>query len=274
MSNILYPDSGSPFEDASILRNAVYFTTAQRAHSAQLILQQPLGVNQQLLAFLVLRAFEEFMTSTEDMVGWLFVLEKWQPGNAEFSLFLLLDRIKVGKKPIEKGDDYTETRAVSLLSSLDEQGFRNLVHIPNDADLLASGMPKERVEVIKRSIAFKLDGWRRITNKRAEQGRGWVRAFNKLKHYMLAFPTREHDKEEVWLPSRIRFNKGKNRVLLERAWLNVSAEEVKRFAGDSIAAQAVLHDTLALVLVTRYGEKYIAPQWVIRAFETDYLWRQ
>lgn len=269
---MLYPDSGSIFEDAAILRNAVYFSTAQRAHSAQLILQQPLGVNQRVLALLLLRAFEEFMTSTEDMVGWLFVLQEWQPGNAEFSLFLLLDRIKVGKESKKRGVDHTEARAVSILENLDEHGFRNLIHVPNDSELLASGMPKEQVEAIQRSISFKLEDWRRIANRRAEQGRGWVRAFNKLKHHMLAFRTRERNKEEIWLPTRIRPDKAHNRVLLERAWLEVSADEVRRLAGDAIAAQAVLHDTLALILVTRYGEKYAAPQWVIRAFETDYLW--
>jgi hypothetical protein len=274
MSNILYSDSGSPFEGASMLRNTVYFSTAQRANSAQLILQQPLGVSQQQLAFLVLRAFQEFMTSTEDMVGWLFVLQEWQPGNAEFSLFLLLDRIKVGYMNDRKGIDYTETRAASLLKELDEDGFRNLIHIPNDADLLNSGMSKELVDGIKLSIPAKLDGWRRITNKRVEQDRGLVCAFNKVKHHMLAFPTQEHNKDEVWLPSRIRFNKVKNRVDLERAWLNINADQVKRLAADSIAAQAVLHNTLALILVTRYGEKYTDPHWVRRAFESEYLWRR
>ncbi len=269
---MLYPDSGNPLEDASILRNAVYFSTAQRAHSAQLILQQSLGVDQQVLRFLLVKAFEEFMTSTEDMVGWLFAFQEWQPGNAEFSLFLLLDRIKVGIT--QKGIDHTEAKAVSFLSGLDEQGFRELVHVPNDAELLASGMPKELVETINRSMAFKLDGWRRITNRRAEQERGWVGAFNKLKHHMLAFPTQERDKEEIFIPYRIRFDRGRNRINLGSAWLEVSADMVRRFAGDSIAAQAVLHDTLALILSIRYGEKYNAPQWVTRVLQTDYFLRQ
>lgn len=268
---MLYPDSGSSFEDASILRNAVYFSTAQRAHSAQLILQRPFGVNQRELAFLSLRAFEEFMTSAEDMVGWLFALREWQPGNAEFSLLLLVDRIRVGQK---RGVDHTEATAVSLLEKLDEHGFRNLIHVPNDSELLASGMPQEEVERIRGGMASKLGGWRRIAKKRAEQGRVRVRAFNKLKHHMLAFPTQERDKEEIWLPTRIGFDKLHNRVLLGRAWLEVSADEARRLAGDAIAAQAVLHDTLALILVTRYGEEYAAPQWVIRASQTDYLWRR
>lgn len=269
---MLYPDSGSPFEDASVLRNAVYFSTAQRVHSAQLILQQPLGLNQRMLAFLVLRAFEEFMTSTEDLVGWLFVLQEWQPWKAESSLFLLLDRIQVGRKG--KESDHTEERAASLLASLDEAGFRNLVHVPGDDELLASGMPKKAVAVTNRSMKFKLEVWRRITNRRAEQDRGWVHAFNKLKHHMLAFPTQERDKEEVWLPTSIRLDKLRNRVDLGRFWLEVSPNQVRRLAGDAIAAQVALHDTLALILVTRYEENYKAPQWVTRAFETDYLWRR
>ncbi len=214
---VLYPDSGSPFEDASILRNAVYFSTAQRSYSAQVILQEPLAVNRRVLAFLVMRAFQEFMTSTEDLVGWMFVLEQWRPGEAEFSLLLLLDRIQVGKKG--KEGDYTEERAAALLAGLDEEGFRRLIHIPNDDELLASGMPHEEVEVINRSLLPKLEGWRRIVNSRVEQDRGWVRAFNKLKHHMLAFPTPEREKEEVWLPTRIRFDKTRNRVDLGRAWL-------------------------------------------------------
>ena len=98
MKNISYPDSGSRFEDASILRNAIYFSTSERAYSTELILQQPLNVNQRTLSFLVVKAFEEFMTSTEDLIGWLFALQEWQPGNAEFSLLILLNKIQVGKR--------------------------------------------------------------------------------------------------------------------------------------------------------------------------------
>lgn len=271
---MLYPDSGSRFEDAGILRNAVYFSTAQRAYLAQEVLQQPMGVNQQILAFLVLRAFGEFMTSTEDMVGWLFVLNEWQPGNAEYSLFLLLDRIKVGQRDKKRGSDYTEARAVDLLAGCDEKKFRNLVHIPSDEELLASGIPDEQVENIKRGMSSKLEGWRRIAERRKEQDRGWVRAFNKIKHLALAFPALERGKGEIWLPTHIRLDRHRNRIGLGRAWLEVSVDRARRLAGDAIAAQAVLHDTLALILVTRYSEKYDAPQWVIRAFETDYLWRR
>ena len=265
--DLLYPDSGNPLEDASILRNAVHFSTAERAYSAQLILQQPLNVNQRTLDFLVIRAFEEFMTSTEDLVGWLFALEKWQPGNAEFCLFYLLDKITVGR------GDYKEERAVSLLSNLDGEGFRELCHIPKDEELANSGFSKELTDNIKRSMPRKLEGWLKIARRRAEQGRGWVQMFNKFKHHMLAFPTRARDKDEIWMPTSTNFNKERNYMKLGQGWLESSANELRRLAGDAIAAQAILWDTLAVILSTRYSEKNVVPQWVIRAYQTDYLWQ-
>ena len=275
MRKTLYPDSGSPYEDAAVLQNAAQFSTATRAHSAQLILQQSLDVSSKHeLSFLTIEAFMEFMTSTEDMLGWLFTLQEWQPGNAEFSLLLLLNRIEVGRKNKKLGVDYTEARAVSLLSNLNGQSFRELIHIPNQDDLIASGISTDLAETIKNSLPLKLEGWHQMASKRAEQDRGWVHAFNKLKHQMLAFPTQEHNKDEVWLPSHITFQKKTNRILLEKAWLEVNINRVRRWAGDAIGAQAVLQDTLALILLTRYGIKFDVPQWVIKAYETDYIWKQ
>ena len=118
----------------------------------------------------------------------------------------------------------------------------------------------------------KLEGWLKIARMRAEENRGWVRMFNKFKHHMFAFPTQERGKDEVWLPTSIDFKKVENRVNLGRGWLEVSTNMVRRLAGDAIAAQAVLHDTLALILITRYDEKYVPPPWVIRAYKTEYLW--
>lgn len=264
---ILYPDSGNPLEDASVLRNAVYFSTAERAYSAQLVLQQPLNVNQRAVDFLVIKAYEEFMTSTEDLIGWLFTLEKWQPGNAEFCLFLLLDKIKVGQ------GDYKEERAVSLLVGLNEEGFRTLCHIPTVDELIASGFSKELADNMKRSMPRKLEGWLKIAKRRAEQGRGWVHMFNKFKHHMLAFPTTARDKNEIWMPTSIKFDRDRG-IGLGQGWLESSINELRRLAGDAIAAQAILHDTLAIILMSRYNEKYAVPQWVIKAYQTDYFWQK
>lgn len=269
MNNILYPDSGSKFEDASVLRNATYFSTAERAYSTELILQQPLNVNQQILSFLVVKAFEEFMTSTEDLIGWLFVLQEWKPGNAEFSLLILLNKIQVGKRGY-----YEEKRAVSLLSNIDGEGFRKLCHIPKDGELITLGLSQEQVDRINRGMTAKLDGWLKIARRREEQGRGWVKMFNKFKHHLLAFPTQERNKYEVWLPTHIRLDKKNNRVYMGQGWLEVSTTMLRRLAGDAIAAQAILHDTLATILLTRYGEKYIVQPWVTKAYQTEYLWQR
>lgn len=266
MNDIIYPDSGSKFEDASILRNAVYFCTNERAYSAQLILQQPLNVNKLTLSFLIVKAFEEFMTSTEDLIGWLFALQQWQPGNAEFCLLLLLDRITVGR------GEYKEDKAVSLLSGLDSDSFRGLCHIPNDRELIDSGMSEELVLRVGQSMPKKLQGWLEIAKRRTEEDRGWVKMFNKLKHHMIALPTKERGKDEIWLPTHIKFDKKNNRIFMGNGWIEVSTKMLRRFAGDAIGAQAILHDTLATILISRFNENYQIPRWVIDAYNTDYIW--
>jgi len=202
------------------------------------------------------------MTATEDLLGWLFVLKEWQPRNAEFSLLILINKIQVGKK------GYEEKQAVSLLSQLDGEAFRELCHIPKDEELINSGMSDEQVNQIRLGMPFKLAGWLKIAKTREEQDRGSVRMFNKFKHHMLAFPTKARGKDEVWLPTRITLDKVKNRVLMGQGWLEVSANHLRKLAGDAITAQAVLHDTLALILVTRYNENYVVPAWVSRVYQT------
>ena len=260
--NILYPDFGNPLEDASIIRNAVYFSTAERAYSAELVLKESLNIDQLTLDFMVVRAFEEFMTSTEDLLGWLFALREWQPGKAEHSLFILLDRIHVGK------GRYREDNAVSLLTRVGAEGFRRLFHIPKDKELISAGISVELVNTLNRSVPFKLDGWLTIAKRRAEQARGTVRMFNKLKHHMIAFPTQERGKDEVWMPFSVRIDRKQNQIRLGRGWLEANPNNIRRLASDAITAQAALHDTLALILITRYGEQYNAPNWVVRAYQT------
>jgi len=262
INGILYPDSGETLEDASIIRNAVYFSTAERAYSAELLLKEPMNVNQRRMDFMVIRAFEEFMTSTEDLIGWLFVLQEWKPGKAENSLFILLDRIHVGR------GIYREDNAVNLLTKIDVEGFRKLLHIPKDEELISSGMSEELVDTVNRSLTFKLDGWLKIAKRRAEQGRGEVGMFNKLKHHMLALPTKARGRNEVWMPYSVKFDIEKNQIKLGGGWLGANLNNIRRLTSDAIVAQALLHDTLAFILMTRYREKYYAPDWVVRAYKT------
>ena len=262
ISGLLYPDSGEPLEDASIIRNAVYFSTAERAYSAELVLKEPMNVNQRKMDFMVIRAFEEFMTSTEDLLGWLFALQEWKPGKAENSLFILLDRIHVGR------GKYREDNAVNLLTKVDEEGFRKLFHIPKDQELISSGMSVELVDTVKCSIPFKLDGWLKIAKRRAEQDRGEVGMFNKLKHHMLAFPTKARGEDEIWMPYSVDFDIEQNQIKLGGGWLGANLNNIRKLTSDAIVAQAVLHETLALILMTRYGEQYYAPDWVVRAYKT------
>ncbi len=57
-------------------------------------------------------------------------------------------------------------------------------------------------------------------------------------------------------------------------WVEASVNQIRCFAENTILAQAVLHDTLAVILSTKYGEKYTVPQWIIKVYQTDYLWQK
>ena len=197
------------------------------------------------------------MTASEDLLGWVFVLREWEPGNAKKALLSLLDRIQVGR------GQYVENAAVDYLDGLDVEGFRGLVHLPDNRDLIAGGMPCDVAESISRSLQYKLDGFRRIVKLRAEQNRGWVRTFNKLKHLFLAFPTSERGSIEIWVPTEFKLTS--DRATMGRAWLSASADEATRYARDAIVAQAVLHDTLAIILQARFGDEYQPQLWVLEA---------
>jgi hypothetical protein len=63
-------------------------------------------------------------------------------------------------------------------------------------------------------------------------------------------------------------DKKQNQIKLGRGWLVANPNNIRRLISDAIIAQAVLHDTLALILLTRYGEQYRQQHWVVRANQT------
>jgi hypothetical protein len=261
-NSIMYPDNGNPLEDASVLRNAIYYSTSQRAFTVEILLRQPLGANQETLNYTALTAFESFMVSTEDLLGWLFTLKEWQPGTPDKSLFILLDSIQVGR------DRHTEEKAIAILEGLDSEGFRRLLHIPKDEQLISSGLSKEFVDNIQNSLSFKLAGWIKLAQARQEQRRGRVGMFNKVKHHLLVFPTKQGNKNELFIPYNIHIEGTPPSIHLGRGSITADANTIRQLAGDAVAAQAVLHDTLAIILISRYGERrYQAPAWVIRAYQ-------
>ena len=135
-----YPDgSGGLLGDRGILRNAVQFSTPQRAWRTLETLGQPsfqhLGNRQR--AMLALEGFQAMMVSLEDLQAWLFVLRDWQPGTSQGSLFALLDRVQVGR---QRGDaDWREEAALEFLDSLTPATYRELVRLPADEELLVAG---------------------------------------------------------------------------------------------------------------------------------------
>jgi hypothetical protein len=113
----------------AVLTNAAQFTTAQRAFVAKLIPRTDIldKFSQQELDFLALQAFSEFLTATEDLLGWVAVLRKWDPAD-DFSLFEQLDKVRVGPD--------LESDVLEYLTKLDPDGLRGLLQVPSDEQML------------------------------------------------------------------------------------------------------------------------------------------
>ena len=99
-AHLRYPDNDQPLEDRAILRNAVQFSTPQRAWRALETLHQSSfqHLDKKQRAMLAFEGFQAMMVSLEDLQAWLFVLRDWQPGTSKRSLFPLLDKVQAERQ--------------------------------------------------------------------------------------------------------------------------------------------------------------------------------
>ncbi len=251
-----------PYEELltnqNVLSNAVDFTTAPRAYLARLAPVDTLAdLPQREREYLALYAFSEFMTATEDLLGWVAVLKDWDP-NDDYSLFNLLDRTRV-----EPG---LETEIGEYLASVDAEGFRSLLAVPADDDLKSLGLSDGDVASVNESIPAKLDGFRKIVEYRTKDERGLVKGFNKVKHLLLAFPVELHGAPRILLPRTGEVTPETaatpKRVKIDGARLDTTPEYIKGRLQRTVESQAVLCDALHFILFTRYSHPYSLPEWV------------
>jgi len=82
-----------------------------------------------------------------------------------------------------------------------------------------------------------------------------VQAFNKAKHAMPVYAQREEDKPVLY------FAIGDSDAPLRNYRMELNPARARWFAFHAAQIQVVLHDTLAVVLVYRYGDKYEPVSW-------------
>lgn len=268
-SPLAYPRDNPQFDDAAMLIAAVHYGTPQRAFELESILRLPLdALNPLHIAFAVVSAFEAEMEATEDLLGWMEALRRWQPGTAEFSLFALLNQIQIGGRP---GSAYAEDRLLTFYDALTAEEFRELLHLPSEDELRLAGVPDDLREQVSRSVPAHLDGVRQTLRFRQDEQRTRVAAFNKAKHLGLwRLAAAEAGGLAVqYVPSELRDGEFRIKTLSMAA----NKETVALMAGRGLAAQAVLNSILGLLLKFRYQEDFLTPDWALRAFSDLGVWR-
>ena len=244
----------------AVLANAAQFTTAQRAFVAKLIPTTDIldKFPQQELDFLAIQAFSDFMTATEDLLGWVAVLREWDPAD-DYSLFEGLDRVRVVPD--------LEFDVLEYLTKLTTEGLRGLLQVPSDSELLAMGLLPEDVAKINESIPAKLDGFLKVAKLRTRDDRGLVKGFNKVKHMLLGVPVDAFEGHQVLLPKIDGIappsDDSPRRVRIDGARIPTNPDYIRGRVHQTLEIQAVLCDVLQFILYTRYQEPYTHPQWVI-----------
>ena len=198
------------------------------------------------------------MTSTEDMLGWLFVLREWKPGDVRHGLWPLLDKIQVGS------GKYSEEKATAWLDSLDAEGLRTVLHVPADDELAVAGFPDQARERVNQAMPASLAGLKRLVELRQEEDRLRVRAFNKLKHHFVAL-RRAASPGEVLIPVWKDLDETANEIRMATLTIEATPENARVMASRSIIAQATLNSWLGIIMWTRYDEPYENPVWAVRA---------
>ena len=245
----------------AVLLNAVEFTTARRAFEAQITVDMLEGATPSTIEFLSVRAFSEFVTSTEDALGWVWVLKEWDP-NDDYSLYKLLDKTDVNPS--------VENKIAAHLKGLDANGGRKLFHVPTDDELLASGVPAETVDLVAESIPKKVEGFRKVHEFRTKMGRNMVKGFNKTKHMNLVFPVDRPSGRAILMPKgqvKSASDQGSESIRIDGVEIVPSVDYIKQRAQRTLESQAIVWDTLALILQIRFHTPTTTPDWLETAFQ-------
>jgi hypothetical protein len=264
--DLYYVDLGGRFDDRNVLRIAAGFTTAQRVEVAHnLLARVELTSEPTRLAFLAIEALERFVLATEDALGWFFTLLGWEPGaGLEKTLFAQLDTVQVGRDP------WNEERALELLNEMDLDRFRaEVLHLPTDDELNAAGWQPALVGLVGVAAEAQMDGFRNVAERRARGDRALVRAYNKSKHMLLAFPAERDGALEVDLITASdgarAYRDPAEGLEITGAQLSTNVQIIRERVQGTITMHAVLHAVPTTILAFRFGEKMPTPDWVTRA---------
>lgn len=254
MTNAIeYHDYGGPWDDRSILRNAVTFAISQRALRALGLYRLEDADMEDAIAAAsaTTEAFALEVTCYEDMLAWLSVLWDWRPGSGvESSILFLLDKVEVRSRE----EDIMRTRVFTS----DVEAFRSWLHVPTDAELGRTNLPPADARQISESIGPLQDGIKHIVQSRTEENRARVRALNKIKHAFVGF----HVGPIVVIPGGFEVSNDGTVRMRAGVELRCDAPTIRLSAGRALAICVALWSMLRVILGVRFSEWTPIPDWV------------
>ena len=133
------------------------------------------------------------------------------------------------------------------------------------------GVPAGLVSRIAGAITKKIEGFLKVHELRSKSGRSMVKAFNKEKHMLLAFPRDGPSGHGILLPTaRIKAATKIHAEIftIDGVEIRPSPGYIRNRAKRAMEAQAILWDTLSLILQTRYRTVAPTPDWVESTLDT------
>jgi hypothetical protein len=131
--------------------------------------------------------------------------------------------------------------------------------------MIDAGVPEEIVTSLRSTgLAAKLEGLRNAAERRLHNRRAMIQAFNKAKHTMPVYAQREDGKLVL------HFAIGDSTQPLKTYSMEINPVQARWYAFTAAQIQANLNDTLATILICRYGEEYEPLGWVKFVYELPY----
>lgn len=241
-----------PMTDREFLDEYLHFSVWQPAYVSKFLFAELEGATGARKS-LALQIYLNFEMALEAFCMWYFTLRDWHPGTPLAERFA---SVHINEK---EGGAFSSARALAEVQSL-EVSLGEWLHQPSKEALIERGWNKEQAAEREASIDAFHDVFRRALKNRGAADGDLVRAYNKLKHGLLAFQASAigvDDQDTVVLPT------GKiEAIRTDHVAIQCSPDTMEKLVQVTVSSCGWIAGTLALMdwyyLTERSWEDYQA----------------